>query len=131
MTVPLWCLFFAFLLPYVCAGVGAYYRVKLPGGADNKNPRQQVAQLEGTGARAYAAQSNAWEALAVYTAAVVINHFAKGDPGSSATAAMLFLGARVLHPVFYIANIDALRSLSWLVGLGSCIWLVVLGIQAP
>ncbi len=127
MTVPLWCLFIASLLPVVCAGMGAYYRNQLPGGADNKSPRQQAMQLEGPGARAYAAQNNAWEALAVFTVAVVINHLAGGNPQTSALAAGLFLAARVLHPVFYIKNIDILRSLSWLVGLAACIWLVILG----
>lgn len=127
MTVPLWCLFIATFLPYLSAGVGSYYRSQLPGGADNNSPRQQVLQLEGAGARAYAAQGNAWEALAVFTAAVLINHVATANPQLSALAAGLFIVARLLHPVFYIKNIAGLRSLSWLIGMLCCIWLVVLG----
>lgn len=131
MTVPLWCLFFAALLPYVCAGVGAYYRVKLPGGADNKEPRKQAQQLEGIGARAYAAQQNAWEALGLFTATVVINQLAHAAAGPSATAALVFLGARIAHPLLYIANQDKLRSLSWLIGLVCCMTLIGLAINAP
>ncbi|MGV3527112.1 MAG: MAPEG family protein [Candidatus Sericytochromatia bacterium] len=130
MTLPLWCLFVASLLPYVCAGIGAYYRLQLPGGPDNKEPRQQVLKLEGPGARAYAAQQNAWEALALFSAAVLINHLAHGEPGSSATAALIFVAARVLHPVLYVLNQDKLRSLSWAVGFGCCMWLIGLGINA-
>lgn len=131
MTIPLWCLFFAAVMPYLIAGTGAYFRSKAPGGLDNKNPRAQAAQLEGAGARAYAAQSNAWEALGVFTAAVVINHLGHGDPGQSATAALVFVGARVLHPIVYIKNIDALRSLTFAVGFGACMWLIGLAINAP
>lgn len=130
MTTPLWCLFIVSTLPIVIAGVGNYFRVKSPGGIDNQNPRAQIAKLDGPGARAYAAQQNAWEALGLFTVAVVINHLAHGDPGQSAMAASLFVVARLAHPVAYIQNWDKVRSGIFFVAFGACIWLVVLGAQA-
>ncbi len=123
MTTPFWCLLAAILLPYVLAGVGGYFRMRQFGRIDNKHPRQQAAALEGAGARAYAAQQNAWEALAVFAPSVLVAHVAGADPDRSAIAALAFLAARVVHPVAYLANVDALRSLSFLVGFLACLYL--------
>ena len=125
MTTPFWCLFAACLIPYVLSGVGGYFRQRQFGSMDNKSPRLQIAKLEGIGARAAAAQSNAWEALPVFGAAVVVAHLAGADAGSSATAAMLFIAARIAHPIFYLADIAPGRSAAFLVAAGSCIWLFV------
>lgn len=126
MTTPFWCLLVACLLPIVWAWVSGYYRQQQLGSVDNKNPRDQYGQLEGPGARAVAAQSNAWEALAVFSAAVFVSHLAGADPADTALAAQIFIVARVLHGVFYIADKDLLRSLSFLVGMGCSIWLFVM-----
>jgi len=130
MTTPFWCLLVAVLLPIVLAGIGGYHKSKQFETVDNNNPRAQNARLEGAGARAVAAQNNAWEALAMFTAAVSVAHMAGADPGSSATAAMLFVAARVLHAGFYLADIAPARSLSFLVGFGSCLWLFALAARA-
>ena len=130
MTTPFWCLLVAVLLPFVLAGLGGYFRSRQFGSVDNKMPRQQSSALEGAGARAVAAQQNAWEALAVFTAAVVVAHLAGADAGASATASLVFVAARILHPIFYVANLDALRSLSFVVGIGACIALFVLAASA-
>lgn len=130
MTTPFWCLLIAVLIPYVLAAAGGYFRMSQLGRVDNKHPRAQYAALEGTGARAWAAQQNAWEALPVFSVAVLVAHLAGADPGSSATAAVLFVIARILHPVFYMANQDLLRSTSFAVGFGACLWLFVLAAGA-
>lgn len=130
MTIPFYCLIIAVILPYICAGISAYFRTKLPGGLDNKNPRQQVSELAGPGARAAAAQNNAWEALAVFTAAVMVAHLAGADPQKSALAAEIFIVARIAHLGAYIANIDVLRSLVFSVGYFACLYLFYLGAVA-
>jgi len=130
MTIPFWCLFVACILPYLIAFSGAYFRAKSPEGLDNKNPRQQAARLEGLGARAYAAQQNAWEALPVFTAAVCVSHLAGARPDHAALAAMIFVLARLLHFAFYMANRDALRSASFFLAFGSCMYLFGLAINA-
>jgi uncharacterized MAPEG superfamily protein len=123
MTTPLRCLVVVALLPYVLSTLQGYFRVRQLGTLDNKHPRQQSAKLEGIGARCAAAQANAWEALALFTAAVAVQHLAQADPGRAATLATLFVGTRILHPIFYLANLDILRSLIFLVGLGCVIGL--------
>jgi uncharacterized MAPEG superfamily protein len=124
VTTPLWCLVIIAFLPYPLAFLGSYFKARQFGTLDNKHPRQQVAKLEGLGARAYAAQANAWEALGFFTAAVVVLHLANPEAARGSTAANLslgFLATRVLHPIFYLANLDLLRSLAFLVGLGCVI----------
>ncbi|WP_101758369.1 MAPEG family protein [Oceanicoccus sp. KOV_DT_Chl] len=126
MTVPFWCLFISAMMPIVWAWVGGYFRHQQFGRVDNKQPRAQYAQLQGAGARALAAQQNAWEALAVFTAAVCVAHLAGADPEQAAIAAQVFVVARVLHGVFYIADKDALRSIVFIIGLGCSLWLFVM-----
>ena len=130
MTTPFWCLLIIIVLPYVLAGMGGYFRVQQFGTLDNQQPRTQAASLEGIGARVYAAQQNAWEALPVFATSVFVAHLAGADAQKSAIAAILFVIVRILHAGFYLANLDKLRTLIFLVGLGSCIWLFVLAARA-
>ena len=109
MTTPFWCLFVVVLLPYVWAGVGGGYKAVQLGSVDIDEPRVQAAALTGAGRRAVATQDNAWEALPVFTAAVVVNHLAGAAPGPSAIAAIVFVVARIVHGVAYIRGIAPAR----------------------
>ena len=127
MTTPLWCLAIVAVLPYVLSFSGAYFKMQQFGSIDNKHPRVQAAKLEGAGARAWGAQMNAWEALGFFTAVQVVLHLANPEAARGATAAnlsLVFLGTRVLHPIFYLANIDVARSAVFLVGLVCGGWLL-------
>ncbi len=126
MTTPFWCLLVMVIIPYIIAGVTAYFRVNQLGSVDVKSPREQALELKDAGARAVAAQQNTWEAVAVFGSAVIIAHLAGADAATSATLAMVFIVARILHPIFYIMNMPPLRTLSFVVGFGCCIWLFVL-----
>ena len=121
MTTPFWCLFIVVLLPYILAPIAGYMKVRQLGQIDNKNPRLQAVQLEGAGARAWAAQANTWEAVGVFSAAVIVNHLKGADPGSSALLAQVFVASRVFHSAAYIMDLDKLRSLLFLAGFGCCI----------
>lgn len=123
MTTPLWCLAAVAFLPYVCAWTGAYFKLRQFGTIDNRNPRQQATRLEGVGARLAAAQANAWEALPFFTAAVVTAHLAGADAATAATLSRVFVATRVLHPIFYAADLDKLRSLVFVVGFGCVVGL--------
>jgi uncharacterized MAPEG superfamily protein len=90
----------------------------------------QAAALTGTGARVNAAQLNAWEALAVFSASVFVAHLAGADPGGSATASVVFVAARILHAVFYVTDLAPLRSLSFAVAFGACLRLFWLAAAA-
>ena len=127
MTTPLWCLSIVAVLPYVLSFTGSYFKLRQFGTIDNKHPRIQAAKLEGVGARENAAQQNAWEALAFFTAVLAVLHFANPEAARSSTAAnlsLVFLATRLLHPILYVANLDIARSSVFLVGLGCGIWLL-------
>ncbi len=128
MSTLLVCLLIVAIVPLLLAFTGAYLRQSQLGVFDNNNPREQVRQLTGVGSRAYAAQQNAWEALAVFTAAVVAAYIGQADPGTAATLGMSFVGFRVLHAVFYLMDQATLRSLSFIGGMVCAVWLFVLGI---
>jgi len=130
VTTPFWCLLIVAVIPYVLAGIGGYLRTVQLGSLDARHPRVQALELRGPAARAYASQQNAWEALAFFGTAVILAHFAGADPGQSATAAMVYVVTRVLHPVLYIADQPILRTGVFVVGLGCCIWLFRLAVVA-
>lgn len=123
MHIVIASLLIAVLMPIVCSWVGAYFRAKQPEGFDNKHPRLQVARLENAGHRAYAAQQNCWEALGLFTAALVAVHMSGLVLDSIATLCIVFVVARLVFVVCYLANIDAIRSLSFIVSFGVCLTL--------
>lgn len=127
MTTALWCLFITAMIPSLLAFTGGYLRHKELGKADNKNPRQQYAQATGVVSRAFAAQQNAWEALILLAAALLAASIAGVPQADLATVAIVFVVARVLHAVFYLADKDMLRSLAYLVALVSIIYIFVMG----
>lgn len=119
-VIVLACLCF---IPYLLAFTSAYFRKKQLGRVDNENPRAQNTQLTGPGARAVAAQQNAWEALGLYSA-TLLGVVASGvEVVYLAQAAIVVLIARLLHGIFYLANLDKLRTLSFTVVLATCFYL--------
>ncbi|POZ61495.1 MAPEG family protein [Chromobacterium alticapitis] len=112
MPFVLWSLLLAALLPLIWAGVA-----KAGAKVDNHRPREFAARAEGYRQRAGWAQQNAWEALPVWTAAVVAAWMMKVPAAEMSAAAGVFIAARVAHGLLYIADQAALRSLSWLIGL--------------
>lgn len=118
------------ILPLTCAWIAGYHRQKQFGNVDNKEPRIQSQQLTGAGARAVAAQGNAWEALAVFSAAILAVFIAGVDLDSIRTPVMVFVALRIAYIPVYIANQDKLRSLIFLVGYGICIYLMYQALTA-
>ncbi len=123
MTTAYWCILIAALLPYVWvafAKAGPRY--------NNRDPRAWLAKQEDPKRqRANNAQLNAYEAFAPFAAAVLMAQFAGVDPGRITVLAIAFVVLRVLHGVFYIANIHAMRSLVWF---GALACVLVLMVQA-
>ena len=128
MNIPVFVLMMLCILPITCAWVSGYFRHQQLGTVDNKNPRIQNAQLTGSGARAVAAQLNAWEGLAVYAAALLALTISQVPVASYATLTLVVLGSRVMHAVCYIANQDILRSLAFFGSYGTCIYLFVMAL---
>jgi uncharacterized MAPEG superfamily protein len=127
MTTPFWCLLIVCVLPYVWSFAAVPSRRQQLGTIDNKNPRQQQLQLTGFGARAIGAHKNAFEAVALFGPAVTVAHLTGGDPGRAAQLSVAFVIARALHGVFYVTDLDALRSLSFVAAQVCAIWLFILG----
>jgi len=126
MSVILYTLLIAIVIPYLLSWVSGYCRIKQFGGYDNHNPRAQQSALEGLGARAMSAQANAWEALMMYTATCVIIFIAGIDLTSLDTIAYIFIGFRVLHAIFYLLDVALLRSLSFGVSATCCFYMIYL-----
>ncbi len=123
MTVALWCLLVASLLPVFCAGLSKWGFE----GFDNNRPRDWLAKQQGWRARAHAAQQNSWEALAMFTPAVLVAHLAAAPQGRVDALAIAFIVARLLYVLLYVIDRASLRSLAWLVGVGLCIALFAAG----
>jgi uncharacterized MAPEG superfamily protein len=121
MTLALWCLLLASLMPILCAGIAKWGF----DGFDNRRPREWLARQDGWRARAHAAQQNSWEALAMFTPAVLTAHVAGAPQNLVDGLAVGFIGARVLYVFCYVSDQAGLRSLVWLAGVGVCIALFV------
>ncbi|GHB07175.1 MAPEG family protein [Salinicola rhizosphaerae] len=109
MSTPLWCLLITALLPFWLAFWGSSVRQREFGKLDNHHPRQQYARLEGKGARLWAAQQNAWEALALFTAGVVAAQFSGGG-WLADIASVVFVISRVGHALCYAMDLATARS---------------------
>ena len=131
MNTVLVCLLIAVLLPYVLAFTGSYHKGQQFGKVDNNNPRVQSAQLTGAGARAVAAQQNAWEALAVFTASLAAAFFAGVEAASLALPALIFAAARIAHAGCYLARPRlAPAPACFLVATVACFWIFAKAIAA-
>lgn len=125
MTIAYWCVFIAAILPYVWTGLA---KISKPD-YDNHQPRGFLSQLKGWGQRANWAQTNSFEAFPAFAAAVIIaNLIGNINPDTLDTLAMLFIVCRLLYGIFYIANKATLRSLIWLVGIGSWVSIFILSV---
>jgi uncharacterized MAPEG superfamily protein len=116
MTIAYWCLLIAGLLPYIATGIA-----KSGGGYDNRDPRAWLATQTGRRARANAAQKNSFEAFPFFAAAVLVAALAHAPQDKLDHYAELFVAARVLYIGAYIFDLALLRSIVWLVGIGSVI----------
>lgn len=116
------------LMPILCSWIGGYFRGTAPGGFDNKHPRLQAAKLEGPGHRAYAAQQNCWEALGMFSAALLALHISGVAIASVASLCVIFVILRAVYIACYLANQDIVRSLSFLGGFGICMYFFYLAL---
>lgn len=130
MTSVLVSLLILTLLPITCAWVGGYYRNKQLGSIDNKEPRAQSLSLTGAGARAVAAQANSWEALALFSAALLALVISGVGLETVATQALIVAALRIAYVPCYIMNIDKLRSMAFLGSFGICLYFFYLAINA-
>ena len=113
MSIALWCVLIAGLLPYA-ATIGAKWGFRE---YDNNNPREWLARQSGARARANAAQANSFEAFPFFAAAVIVATLLNADPASLDTLAAVFVAARAAYIGCYVSDRATLRSVFWLIGI--------------
>ena len=123
MSIAYWCILVAAVLPYAWYSAARAFAGRI----DNHDPRLGMGQLaEGRARRANNAQYNAFEAFAPFAAAVLMAQFAGVDAARISQIAIGFIVLRVLHGLFYVLGIAALRSLAWAGGIAVVTWLMLL-----
>src|SRR4029079_17765548 len=99
MTIAIWCVLIAGLLPYVAAALA-----KTGGNFDNANPRDWLAKQEGMRRRANAAQLNSFETFSLFAITVIIAMTVKhANQHDVDMWAMGFVAARTAYLGFYLA----------------------------
>ena len=124
MTIANTCVLIAAVLPIVTMGMAKAATAgkrRSDGGYDNNNPRDWAVKQAGWKARAAAAHSNGFEILPIFVFAVLAAQGAALDQGRTDQLAMAFIAARLAYIAIYLADIAALRSVVWAVGLGVAI----------
>lgn len=107
-------LFYLLLIWYICS-MGYIISVTFtkPGGYPNRAPRAYTA--EGAIYRTKCSAENTFESMVCFLIAVAIYEKAANDYAQELIAswAVLVMLARTMYPVFYIGDIDFLRTLSF------------------
>ena len=129
MTVALWCVLVAIVLPYTFVVIAKADPSYIKGDR-NKDPRVYEASLTGYRQRAYWAHLNTLEALPPFAVAVLVAHYTGAEQGSVDTLAGVFILCRLMYGLFYIVNQDKLRSLVWAVGMACVFGLFVVSAAA-
>lgn len=117
MFIPFLCVAIAALLPYVWSYVILSQRVRQFGGFDNKLPRPEQTRLDGLGARAVGAASNAFETFPMFAVAVLAAMFVQLSPERVSLLCIVYVAARILHGAFYLMDLDKLRTLVFMIGM--------------
>ncbi len=123
MTVALWCVLAAALLPYLATTIAK------AGGEryENRDPRAWLGRQQGLRLRAHNAQLNGFEAFPFFAAAVIVAQMLQAPQERVDALALIFVVARVGYLVCYLADWHWARSVAWLLGWLACIFLFVSG----
>ena len=123
MSTAYWCVLVAALMPYVASSIAK------AGGEryNNRHPRLWLERQQGFRARANAAQANSFEAFPFFAAAVIIAHLTAAPQDRIDALAVIFVVARAVYIVCYLADWHWARSVVWLVGLLATLTIFVSG----
>ncbi len=125
METAITCLFIAALLHFV-SKIPVAMAMSRQGGYDNRQPRVQESTLTGFGHRALAAHENTIEAFPLFAAGILIALFAQAEQPLIDMLAVAFVVSRLLYLLFYLIDMNLLRSLVWFVGYLSSLALIAL-----
>ncbi len=117
MTIALFCILLAAIMPIICAGLAKGRDMTVShkdGGFDNRNPRDWLAKQQGFKKWAQSAQENCWEALPFFAAAVIVSHMLGVIGWLPNALAVTFIALRVIYVVLYVTGKQRQRSFAWL-----------------
>ncbi len=120
-SVLLGCVTIAAALIYLPFLVVAYGRFQA--GFDMEKPRALFDRLPAYAQRATWAHQNAFETFMIFAVGALMAYVTRQDAPEVAWAAIAFVIARTLYPVFYILNVPAGRSAMFAIGTMSTITL--------
>ena len=122
MTTELTYLAWTLVLALVSIGLPSMLRTAETGTAYNAGARDEPGPPVGAvTARLQRAQSNLFETLPLFVAAVLIAHVAGRESGLTAWGTALYFWARVVYLPLYAFGVPYVRSLVWLVALAGLI----------
>jgi len=124
MPFAYWTLLAAAMLPYL-----TILFVKHAGGRrfDNHRPRAWMEELSGWQQRGDWAHRNHFEAFPIFLAAIFVAETTGAAQGRIDLLAGIFVALRIVYTALYLANLAALRSMVWSLGLAVTIWIFLLG----
>ena len=115
--ISFWCIFFAGILPIICAGISKFKQ-----GYDNDNPRKWLASQSGFRERANSAQQNSWESFIWVSVALTLAiTFSTEQMDFVNLMSILYVFLRILYVLFYVVGFSNLRTISWL-GAQGCVF---------
>jgi len=114
------CLTCIAFMPYLASSIGGYYRISQTGKYDLVNPRVQAATLVGAGARSQYLHANCWEALGLFSAAVLAVFITNAINETVTMLCISFVVIRCIYFIAYLANMAMLRFSAFGLGFACC-----------
>jgi uncharacterized MAPEG superfamily protein len=131
MTTELVLLCWTLVLALVQIGLAGALRTRETGTGYNVGPRDNPGPPVGTlTARMQRAQSNLYETLPLFAAAVLTAHVAGREGALTLWGSILYLAGRVIYVPLYAFGVPGIRTLVWLVA-ASGLLLVLLACLLP
>jgi len=121
MTVALWCVLIAAVLPYF-----AIAPAKMTRAYNNSDPRNPDFYRSGFRARAHAAHLNGFEAFPLFAVAVLVAQAEDAPQLWVDRLAMLYVAARLAYMGAAFAGLALVRSLVWFAALLAALAIFVL-----
>jgi uncharacterized MAPEG superfamily protein len=119
VTIALWCVLAAGLMPLLWTGVAKTTAPRF----NNRDPRGWQAKLEGRAKRAHAAHLNSFEAFPLFAVGVLVAQQAAVSQGTVDAVAIAYIALRLTYGICYLTDAHRLRSLVWFAALACSIGL--------
>ncbi|MYZ41512.1 MAPEG family protein [Schauerella aestuarii] len=113
MTTIAWLMLIAAALPFLATGIAKAGDKSF----DNDNPRAWLQKQEGWRARANAAQTNFFEGLPFFYAAVLFALYRNVDLPQLRNLMIAYVIVRLVYLALYLKGKGTLRSIAWTLGL--------------